>query len=287
MIKIDDGLIDGVLKKSRQSSRKRANYNFHAAFDAPIQRMLNVAQPGTYVRPHKHENPDKIEVFVIIKGRALIVEFDEKGNTIDHFVLSPKEGNHAVEIPPRVWHSFIALEPDTALYEVKEGPYNKDNDKNFAVWAPEEGSETAQVFNEKILKSLKMAPKKPSCRAKIMGVIAAGFPSPAEEELADTMSLDEYLISNPQATYLLKVDGDSMLDAGIRPGDLVLVQKNLAPRSGDIVVAQVDGAWTLKYFYKKGSSVILRAANKKYPDISPKEELVIAGVVIADVRKYK
>jgi SOS regulatory protein LexA len=123
--------------------------------------------------------------------------------------------------------------------------------------------------------------------ARILGLVAAGFPSPAEEELADTMSLDEYLISNPQATYLLNVDGDSMIDAGIHPGDLVLVQKNLTPKNGDIVVAQVDGDWTLKYFEKKGTAVSLRAANKKYPLITPKRELVIAGVIIANVRKYR
>jgi len=123
--------------------------------------------------------------------------------------------------------------------------------------------------------------------ARILGQVAAGFPSPAEEELADTMSLDEYLISNPQATYLLNVSGDSMIDAGIHPGDLVLVQKNLSPKNGDIVVAQVDGDWTLKYFDKKGAVVSLRAANKKYPLIVPKQELVIAGVIIANVRKYR
>jgi SOS regulatory protein LexA len=123
--------------------------------------------------------------------------------------------------------------------------------------------------------------------ARILGLVAAGFPSPAEEEIVDTMSLDEYLISNPQATYLLNVDGDSMIDAGVHPGDLVLVQKNLTPKNGDIVVAQVDGDWTLKYFEKKGNIVSLRAANKKYPLIIPKQELVIAGVVIANVRKYR
>lgn len=123
--------------------------------------------------------------------------------------------------------------------------------------------------------------------AKVLGSITAGFPSPAEEELVDTMSLDEYLISNPQATYLLKVDGDSMVDAGIHPKDLVLVQKNLTPKNGDIVVAQVDGEWTLKYFEKKCDKVSLKAANQKYPIIIPKRELVIAGVVIANVRKYK
>ncbi|MBU0503238.1 MAG: LexA family transcriptional regulator [Candidatus Omnitrophota bacterium] len=122
---------------------------------------------------------------------------------------------------------------------------------------------------------------------RLLGFIQAGFPSPAEEETVDLMSLDEYLISNPQATYLLKVSGDSMLDAGIHPGDLVLVQKDLTPKNGDIVVACVDKEWTLKYFEKLKGKVRLRAANKKYLPIEPKEELVIAGVVIANVRKYK
>ena len=123
--------------------------------------------------------------------------------------------------------------------------------------------------------------------ARLLGLIKAGFPSPAEEETQDLMSLDEFLISNPQATYLLKVDGDSMLDAGIHPGDLVLIQRDLTPKSGDIVVACVDSEWTLKYFEKHKGKIVLRAANKKYPLIEPKEELTIAGVVIANVRKYK
>ncbi len=123
--------------------------------------------------------------------------------------------------------------------------------------------------------------------ARLLGLIRAGFPSPAEEETVDLMSLDEYLISNPQATYLLKVDGDSMIDAGIMPGDLVLVQKGLTPRNGDVVVACVDHEWTLKFFEKHGSGVRLRAANKKYPVIQPRQELIIAGVVIGAIRKYK
>jgi repressor LexA len=122
---------------------------------------------------------------------------------------------------------------------------------------------------------------------RILGTVAAGFPSPAEEELVDSMSLDEYLISNPQSTYLLKVDGDSMIDAGIHPGDLVLVQRNLTPKAGDIVIAQVDKEWTMKYFEKRGGQITLRAANSKYPAITPRNELVIAGVVIANVRKYR
>jgi len=133
----------------------------------------------------------------------------------------------------------------------------------------------------------KILPAKLQKPVRLLGFIQAGFPSPAEEETLDLMSLDEYLISNPQATFLLKVDGDSMIEAGIRPGDLVLIQKGLTPKNEDIVVACVDGEWTLKYFEKHKGKITLRAANKQYPPIEPKQELVIAGVVIANVRKYK
>lgn len=133
----------------------------------------------------------------------------------------------------------------------------------------------------------RIIPLKVQRPVRLLGSIRAGFPSPAEEETVDLMSLDDYLISNPQATYLLKVEGDSMIDAGIHPGDLALIQKDIIPRHGDIVVACVDKEWTLKYYEKSRGKVILRAANKKYPIIEPKEELIIAGVVIANVRKYK
>jgi SOS regulatory protein LexA len=123
--------------------------------------------------------------------------------------------------------------------------------------------------------------------AKVLGTVQAGFPSPAEEELLDTLSLDEFLIRKPNATYIVKVSGDSMIDEGIKEGDLVLVERGRQPQHGDVVIAQVDGQWTMKYFEKKNGKVILRAANKKYAPIEPKNELVIGGVVVANVRKYK
>lgn len=122
---------------------------------------------------------------------------------------------------------------------------------------------------------------------KLLGQVQAGFPSPAEEELVDVLSLDEYLVRRPEATYMLTVSGDSMIDAGIHPGDLVLVERGGTPRSGDIVIAQVDGEWTLKYFRKQGRSVRLEPANKKYEAIEPKQSLVIGGIVKAVVRKYR
>ena len=122
---------------------------------------------------------------------------------------------------------------------------------------------------------------------KLLGSIQAGWPSPAEEELVDTMSLDEYLIKHPEQTFLIKVSGDSMIDAGIQEGDLVLVERGRQPKHRDIVIAQVDNEWTMKYYEKVGKEVSLVAANKKYPPIKPKEELNIGGVVVAVIRKYK
>jgi len=122
---------------------------------------------------------------------------------------------------------------------------------------------------------------------KVLGTVEAGFPSPAEEELVDTLSLDDLLIQNPEATFLLKVSGDSMADAGILPGDMVLVDKGQVPKSGDIVIAEVDGEWTMKYLKKRGESVVLVPANSRYKPIKPERELKIAGVVTAVVRKYR
>jgi len=125
------------------------------------------------------------------------------------------------------------------------------------------------------------------CGARVLGNVQAGFPSPAEEELRDTLDLDRYLIERPEQTFLVRVTGDSMIDAGIREGDLVVVERGRTPAPFDIVVAQVDGEWTMKYYDKTSGKPLLRAANPKYPPIQPARELVIGGVVTAVIRKYK
>ena len=139
---------------------------------------------------------------------------------------------------------------------------------------------------------IRMAGRKVALTGKVMGnvrlcgTVQAGFPSPAEEELLDTISLDEFLIEHPAATFMLKVTGDSMIDAGICPGDLVLVEKGVEPKTSDIIIAQVDGEWTMKYFVKDKDGVRLEAANRKYSPIRPKTSLEIGGVVRTVIRKY-
>ena len=121
---------------------------------------------------------------------------------------------------------------------------------------------------------------------QVLGTVAAGFPSPAEEELCETLSLDEWLVPHRESTFLLKVTGDSMQDAGIVEGDMVLAERGVQPRSGDIVIAEIDHEWTMKYFVRDGVKVVLRPGNSKYPELVPRCELKIAAVVRGVIRKY-
>ena len=120
----------------------------------------------------------------------------------------------------------------------------------------------------------------------MLGSVKAGFPADVTEELKDTINIDEYLINKQENSYMLVVDGDSMIDAHITDGDMVLVEKTNIAKDGDIVIANIDGEFTMKYFKKEGSKVWLEPANKNYKSIYPKMYLNIIAIVKAVIRKY-
>lgn len=122
--------------------------------------------------------------------------------------------------------------------------------------------------------------------APLLGLVEAGFPSPAEEELLDVMDFDEYLTPHKESSYILKVKGDSMIDAGICPGDLVIVERRPTYKPGQIVIASIEGEYTMKYLRKQGDQYYLDPANSAYKPIYPKGALSIEAVVTAVVRKY-
>ncbi|MES2436918.1 MAG: transcriptional repressor LexA [Patescibacteria group bacterium] len=123
---------------------------------------------------------------------------------------------------------------------------------------------------------------------KILGAVEAGFPTPAEEDLSETMSLDNYLIGNREATFMLRVSGESMIEAGIQPGDMVIVERRNDAKDGDIVVAFIDGGYTVKFLRKRNGKIWLDPANVNFEPIVPaeNEELQIMAVVKAVIRKY-
>jgi|SRR3989344_4181007 len=120
----------------------------------------------------------------------------------------------------------------------------------------------------------------------LLGFVTAGFPATVEEELADTVNLDDMLIKNKPLTYMLEVDGDSMIETHIEKGDMVLVEKCNNAKDGDIVIAEVDGEFTMKYFKKEGNKVWLEPANKNYKPIYPEHSLNVIAILKAVIRKY-
>lgn len=121
-----------------------------------------------------------------------------------------------------------------------------------------------------------------------LGTVQAGFPSPAEEETCDLMSLDEFLIDHKQSTYMLEVKGESMIDAGIFEGDLVLVERGRTPKKGDIVLAMVEHEYTLKYLDMEKGVPVLIPANKKFKKIYPNpDSFRVEATLKAVIRKYR
>lgn len=119
----------------------------------------------------------------------------------------------------------------------------------------------------------------------LLGSIQAGIPV-EEQEQYESIKLQPFPIHNPESTYALRVRGESMKDAGIIEGDLVVLDKSLRPHHQDIIAAYVDDEWTLKYYMNKNGKMYLKAAHEKYKDIYPKRTLEIGGVVIKVIREY-
>lgn len=120
----------------------------------------------------------------------------------------------------------------------------------------------------------------------LFGPIAAGFAAPVEEQAEEQISLENYLVRDRASTFLLRVKGDSMINAGIQEGDLVIVDRSKQPRVEDIVVGILDGEYTLKRLKKDKGKYYLQAENPEYPDLHAMDELKTAGVVISVIRKY-
>ncbi len=115
------------------------------------------------------------------------------------------------------------------------------------------------------------------------------LPVPADEdsrELQGIASLDGYLITRPESSFILKVSGDSMIGEGIMPGDLVIVEKGREPKLGNVVLAEVDGEWAMRYLTKQDGRVILESANGRVPPLRPQKEFRIGGIIAAVIRKY-
>lgn len=153
VFKLTDEWIEKGIKASRESERKRMVLPIHRSQDALVQRIVNFMQPGTYIRPHRHPRSFASESIYIEKGAISLLIFDETGVVSEQHWLHYNQPGKLIDIEPNVWHSMIVWYPDTVLIEFKRGPYDAEEDKNFAPWSPKEGSEEAQVYLQNLIES--------------------------------------------------------------------------------------------------------------------------------------
>ena len=128
-----------------------------------------------------------------------------------------------------------------------------------------------------------------STKTKVAGSVVAGFPSPAEQYQEPPLDLNELLVKRPAATYFVRVEGDSMIGAGIHDGDLLVVDRSLSPASGDVIIASVDGDFTVKTYRRDKEGIRLEPANPSYPVIKlkPNQSLDYFGNVSASLYNSK
>lgn len=140
----------------------------------------------------------------------------------------------------------------------------------------------------KLLESVKQRLSTKDVRLPLLGFIPAGGPVMTEEYIQEWRSVGEDAVRHPDKSFLLEVSGESMIDAGIIEGDILVVDSKMEPKVGDIVVALVDNQNTVKRYLKdKRGRAYLKAENKDYADIYPDHDLQMQGVVVSLIRQYK
>jgi cupin fold WbuC family metalloprotein len=146
---IDDILLDQTCQAAAGADRQRKNANFHPSDEFPAHRLINAMQPGSYVRPHRHLDPNKDESIVVLQGRFGYLSFDDQGAIVEAITLSPHGPIFGIDIPHGITHTLLALEPDSVFFEAKAGPFIPLNTDEIAPWSPAEGTPAAaQLWQE-------------------------------------------------------------------------------------------------------------------------------------------
>ena len=143
---IDTALLDEVSAEARNSPRGRKNRNFHSDDAQPGHRLLNAIEPGSYIMPPRHLDPNKGETMVVLRGALGLVTFDDAGKVVETAKVSHGGTPIGMDIPRGTWHTVFALEPGTVFLEAKAGPYLPLTAEEKASWAPSEGDSAVPVF---------------------------------------------------------------------------------------------------------------------------------------------
>lgn len=143
-------LLRQVSAEALQSPRQRQNHNIHPSNLSRCHRLLNAMEPASYIRPHRHLDPEKDEGFILMSGSMGIITFTGDGTVAATALLSQATGNRAADIPHGVYHTAVSLETGTVFYEAKAGPYLPLTDEEKALWAPDDQDPAAQAYLERL-----------------------------------------------------------------------------------------------------------------------------------------
>lgn len=152
---ISESLFARVVQSAAEAPRRRMNHNFHSGPTENPHRFLNVLLHGTYIRPHRHSDPPKSETFLVLEGAADVVLFDDDGRITarHHLGAESSEGRlWGIDLAPGVWHTIIARSERAVCFEVKPGPWEPANDKEFGSWAPPENDPSAAAYLEFLIR---------------------------------------------------------------------------------------------------------------------------------------
>ena len=139
-------LLQLVSEEAGLAPRLRKNHNLHSSNESRCHRLLNAIEPASYIRPHRHLDPEKDEGFILMRGRLGIILFSDAGEVTETVVLSHDSGNLAADVPHGVFHTAVSMEPGTVFYEAKAGPYVPLTEPETASWAPHEGDAAATEY---------------------------------------------------------------------------------------------------------------------------------------------
>jgi len=141
--------LERVKVNAANAPRKRANLNLHDSLDANVQRLFIATEPDTYIRPHRHSESHKWEMFLVLEGEIDLLIFNDDGELTLRTKMSPFD-TRVVEIPSNTWHTYVVQKTGTLAIEVKEGGYEPTPEKDFASWSPAENTAQASAFLERL-----------------------------------------------------------------------------------------------------------------------------------------
>ena len=148
--------LDDLTSQAKVSPRLRQHRNVHQSYQEASQRLFNAIEPGSYIRPHRHASDPRDELLIAVRGAMALVTFDEQGavTNVLHFGTERHGDEMAVgaEVSSCTWHTVIALKPGCVLLEVKAGPFDPNQPKDLAPWAPEEDSAASRDYFDRIVK---------------------------------------------------------------------------------------------------------------------------------------